>query len=52
MTRYERIKNMTIEEMVTYLNRMENCEFCVYEDICENHDCDDGIKKFLEIEVE
>ena len=59
MTNYEYIKNMTVEEMATLINRIGYfpCEYCEYTDSpgdspgCGTK-CAEGIKNFLESEVE
>lgn len=53
MTNYERIKNMSIEEMVESLLPLHACSFCVYEgEECLGMLCKKGISKYLESEVE
>lgn len=55
MTNYERIKNMSIDEMAEFLaDNDDNCCFCTrrYEDVCLTPDCKYHIKQWLESEVE
>ena len=53
MTNYERIKNMTVEEMAKFIQSVEQYEieyngFC---DLCESKDCiNECIKQWLESE--
>lgn len=59
MTNYERIKNMSVEEMATILERSADCEnFCAF---TKDGECDAsggsemcliGVKQWLETEVE
>lgn len=56
MTNYERIKNMTVEEMAEFINEVTtafNCEFCAYCEDCPADDncCARGMKEWLESEV-
>lgn len=52
MTNLERIKNMNAEELALYFNA-KKCYMCAcqYKD-CAFIDCVDGIKEWLESEVE
>lgn len=54
MTNFERIKNMTVEEIAILINRIGYfpCEYCYYTDSpgCGTK-CIEGIKKFLESEM-
>ena len=54
MTNFEYIKNMTVEEIATLINRIGYfpCECCEYTDstACGTK-CVEGIKKFLESEM-
>lgn len=55
MTNYERIKNMTVEEMAEMLLfHSENCrDFCVRKGKpCRETRCIEGIKEYLKAEVE
>ena len=59
MNNYEKIKAMTIEEMVRLFKLIENnmCELCIYNNneyncYSDNLSCFDGIKLWLESEVE
>lgn len=58
MNNYERIKQMSIEEMAEFFSRSD-CDVCIYNpetsecDCCsDNLECYDGIKQWLESEVE
>ena len=56
MNNYERIKNMTIDELAEFLSNNECEQCCAFSDIvCEGNpdsDCFIGIKQWLESEVE
>lgn len=55
MTNYERIKNMSVEEMVDFLESVDVCcDLCTrqYEEVCLTPDCKYRIKQWLESEVE
>lgn len=54
MTNYEKIKQMSVEEMAECLGTKTACDFCVTldEDDCVNNKCIDNIKDWLESEVE
>lgn len=57
MTNYERIKNMSVEEMAdAIINTTDTCELCVRSNCvsCVNAEggCTDYIKQWLESEVE
>lgn len=52
MTNYEKIKNMSVEEMAKFMDIHSNypCRHCIG---CEsNIDCEQGIRKWLESEAE
>ena len=54
MTNYEQIKNMSVEELAEIFNRNYKCNRCAFNShpyIC-NANCLDGIKQYLESEVE
>ena len=61
MTNYERIKNMSIEEMADCFSKFLQCDNCIAEDFCNkinNRDdelvmmnCEQRLKVFLESEV-
>ncbi|WP_158095905.1 hypothetical protein [Cloacibacillus sp. An23] len=53
MTNFERIRIMTTEEMATLLES-EACQCCAYYNLapCSFKSCKEGIKKWLEQEVE
>lgn len=54
MTNYDRIKQMSIEEMATMLDN--DCSYCLAYDFCnesfEDKKCIDIVKLWLEMEVE
>ena len=53
MTRYEKIKSMTIDEMAKFLNTCDDCDFCAYVDTCKTTDeCIEGRKEWLMKDVE
>lgn len=56
MTNYERIKNMTLEEMSKIIGTGNPCEFCVYNDsltscLSSDVDCSNAIKEWLKQEI-
>lgn len=53
MTNFERIRNMTTEEMATLLESAA-CQCCAYCHLvpCSFKSCKDGIKKWLEQEAD
>ena len=55
MTNYERIKNMSVEEMAEALDVLTPCEHCKYNHKCgqgyPDRVCEQGIKQWLESEV-
>lgn len=54
MTNYEKIKNMTIEEMAEWLDaHTTKCDICVYDEQSKCLEtCFYGIKKWLEREAD
>ena len=56
MTNYERIKNMSVEEMAEKISRgICGCECCVMkntENACYDNECQSLIKRWLESESE
>ena len=57
MTNYDRIKQMSIEEMATMLDNFRlDCSYCPACDFCnksfKDEECRDIVKKWLEQEVE
>lgn len=57
MTNYDRIKQMSIEEMATMLeNSCFDCSYCLACNFCnesfKDEKCSDIVKKWLEQEVE
>ena len=51
MTNYERIKNMTIHEIVDLIIHNYRCRKCAYYNRCCNGECEQGIKEWLESEA-
>lgn len=52
MTNFNRIKNMTTDELAMYLTDFNCFELCEHEGSCKtNTDCINGLKKYLEMEV-
>ena len=54
MNNYEKIKNMTVDEIAEWLSNRAGCCFCIYEftECNEAIGCVDGIKQWLLSEVE
>lgn len=54
MTNFEKIKNMSIEEMVKFFDANSSCDMCFnnYAVCSSRRKCVEGIKKYLESEVE
>ena len=56
MNNFEKIKNMTLDEMAKYLTKItaNYCEYCPLQKKCENEDiyCRDSIKQWLQQESE
>lgn len=63
MTNYERIKNMSIEQLANCISKFAQCDNCLAEEFCNkinNCDidnlvimsCEQRLKKWLESEVE
>lgn len=53
MTNYEKIQDMTVDEMRGFFESISPCCCCVYaDDGCTARECRKGIKKWLEQEVE
>lgn len=54
MTNYEKIKNMTVAEMVMFIDFEDTCNYCVYanDDNCKGLKCREGVKAWLNQEVE
>lgn len=53
MTNYEKIKNMTVAEMVMFIDCEGTCNYCVYaNDDCKGLKCREGVKAWLNQEVE
>lgn len=54
-TNFDRIKAMSVEEMVDYIvYNLNPCLYCVYreKDHSNGYDCYDGVRKYLESEVQ
>lgn len=54
MTNREKIKNMTVEEMVEFINCVGACNYCIYadDDDCKGAKCKEGITAWLNQEAE
>lgn len=53
MTNFEQIKGMNVEEMAEFLRDYDYCDVCIYNRTpCRGRSCKDGIKQWLESEVE
>lgn len=54
MTQFERIKAMSIDEMAEAFGKDNYCQICILRDgqTCNNTSCKQGIKQYLESEVE
>ena len=56
LTQFKYIKNMNLEEMAEYIFLYDRncCKYCVYwgVDHADGYDCQEGIQKWLESEVE
>ena len=51
MTNYEKIKAMSVDEMVDFINKTNACEKCAHNNCCDG-ECRSGIREWLESEVE
>ena len=54
MTNYEMVKQLSVEDMAEFLERSAGCGVCIYNTktlVCVGQ-CEDGIKQWLESEVE
>lgn len=50
---YEKIKQMSIEEMVAFMRNANCYTTCVYQKECQGEkNCNEGIKEWLKSEVE
>lgn len=50
MTNFEKIKNMSVEELAYYVYRFIDCRYCpIY---CNDGECCEAIKQWLKSEVE
>ena len=55
MTNGDRIRQMSNEELAEFIrDKVSNCYCCAYDDMngCETHLCIEGIKAYLDMEVE
>ncbi len=54
MTRYEKIKEMSIDELTAYIRMHDKaCDVCIYDGKCSSSEnCRDGIKAFLKGKTE
>lgn len=55
MNNYEKIKQMSVDEMEEFFNGVKSCHVCIYSwglDKCLNSDCKEGILKWLLAESE
>ncbi len=53
MTNFEKIKNMSIDEMAIFFTNFDCFELCKHEGTCKTYvNCKNGLKKYLETEVE
>lgn len=53
MTNYEKIQNMSIEELADILDHNGCCYMCAYYlEHCKNRDCKQGLLKYLQQEAE
>lgn len=53
MTNFEKFKEMTIDEVASYIVDFGDCcDYCAYDIYTCANDCKYGIKKWLESEVE
>lgn len=51
MTNYDRIKQMSVKEMVAFLQNVTCYTTCIYQKECQaDKNCNEGIKKWLESE--
>lgn len=53
MTNYERINDMSVEEMAAWLFKTSDCSCCAYcrdRYACSKSECIDGIKRWLKNE--
>ncbi len=53
LTNFDKIKAMSVEELAVFLNEFECFDLCEHSGFCRtNSDCVNGIKKYLELEIE
>lgn len=53
MNNYEKIKQMSIEEMITFMRNANCYTTCAYQKECQgDKNCNEGIKEWLKSEVE
>lgn len=52
-TVFDKIKTMNIDEMAIFLNEFDCLELCEHQGSCKtSNDCINGLKKYLEMEIE
>lgn len=51
MNNFEKIKQMTVEEMAKWLRFCVSCGYCPIYDKCQNGDCEKEFKQWLSQEV-
>lgn len=52
ISNYERIKNMSVEEIAHLIAHNYRCRKCAYHNKCCNGECENGIKEWLNSEVD
>ncbi len=55
MTNGDKIRQMSNEELAEFIrDKVSNCYCCAYDDMngCATHGCKEGIKSYLDMEVE
>jgi hypothetical protein len=58
MNNFEKIKNMTLDEMAKYLTKLTStyCEYCTFKEYCEDNEddisCREVLKQWLQQESE
>lgn len=52
MTKADKIRQMSNEELIEWLIESNDCCYCIYSGFdCSDNMCRDGIRKYLEAEV-
>ncbi|MGN1153569.1 MAG: hypothetical protein ACI4S3_06035 [Candidatus Gastranaerophilaceae bacterium] len=52
MNNYEKIKNMTLDEMAEFFSNLDNCEYCMFRKYCSlDIKCKELHKLWLEKEI-